>query len=548
MAVSGGARAEGPLFRVAAIMSLAQGVARTRRAKERDCRAARAAAATARSRRHGEPTRPQPGPQRGPTAGLASASRLLGRVARPLGGGEERELLGDCRVDADRVVEVRLGRARLDGHGESLRHLARVGAADVQADDPLALRLEADELGVADVVAAVRQGPLERLEVRVVHLDVVLAVQLDRLLLGEPDRAVLERCVHRRRHHRVVHQRALPGVQPVGEQLARLDRDRSELGSRRRRVERLAVDDVADGVDVRHVGLLVDRRHLAVGRELDARLVDPDRARAHVPPDRKEDRVVLARADRAVGELPAHLLCTRGRRLDRRRHSALDEGHAVLLHVGLAEPGHLLVEAAQRDRAHHHRRVVPDALDEAGALESDVRGADDERAAGRRLEGEDVVGSDAQLLCAGDVRVARPAARADDDLRRRDLGHLALLVDRLDRVRVEEGCVRVVVLDAVGHEVGSVPEVEGLDVALHVAHHRLPVVLGRSNLPAKGLGVRHALAEQRRLVHELLWDAADVYAGAAETPRRARRARLDKVADGDLLAVAGGALGAGQSA
>ena len=170
----------------------------------------------------------------------------------------------------------------------------------------------------------------------------------------------------------------------------------------------------------------------------------------------------------------------------------------------------------------------------------------------------------------------------------------------------------------------------GRSRTLHVAHHRLPVVLGRGNLPAEGLGVRHALAEQRRLAGEehravrrggrghvtrrrgwrrwwrqrqrgaawrwlarlqAVWQEWRVAKGsrggawcmsffgmqptftqlrrreggrrrgragsrggeegcsrAAETPRRARRARLDKVADGDLLAVAGGALGAGQSA
>ena len=122
----------------------------------------------------------------------------------------------------------------------------------------------------------------------------------------------------------------------------------------------------------------------------------------------------------------------------------------------------------------------------------------------------------------------------------------------------------------------------GRSRTLHVAHHRLPVVLGRGNLPAEGLGVRHTLAEQRRLageehravrrggrghvtrrrgwrrwwrqrqrgaawrwlarlqavwqewrvakgsrrwrlVHELLWDAADVYAAAAEGGRPSER-------------------------
>ena len=48
-----------------------------------------------------------------------------------------------------------------------------------------------------------------------------------------------------------------------------------------------------------------------------------------------------------------------------------------------------------------------------------------------------------------------------------------------------------------------------------------------------------------------LWSVAgapDVDASAAQAPGRARRRRLDEVADGDLLAILGSRLGAGEAA
>ena len=79
------------------------------------------------------------------------------------------------------------------------------------------------------------------------------------------------------------------------------------------------------------------------------------------------------------------------------------------------------------------------------------------------------------------------------------------------------------------------PKVERLDVRLHVADHRLPLVADAvRHLPSVVLGVLEALAKERRLVHQLLRDAADVDAGAAEAPCRASRRWLDKVADGNL--------------
>ena len=91
-------------------------------------------------------------------------------------------------------------------------------------------------------------------------------------------------------------------------------------------------------------------------------------------------------------------------------------------------------------------------VDKAGALEGHIRGADDEGLAGRRLEREDVVGGDAVLARPREFRVLWPAAHRDHKGVGSDGGLLALFVDRLDGVRVEEGGKGVVVLDIVAHQ------------------------------------------------------------------------------------------------
>mmetsp|Transcript_17232 Transcript_17232/g.42877 ORF Transcript_17232/g.42877 Transcript_17232/m.42877 type:complete len:582 (+) Transcript_17232:211-1956(+) len=500
--------------------------------------------------RAARPREPAIGPalRAGRRAGLASAARLLGALARALGRGQGGELLGGGGVDADGVVEVGLGRAQLHAESEALRDLARVGAADVQAEHAHVLADVAHELRVARVVAAVRHRPLERLVVGVEDLDVGLTVGLDGHLLGKAARAVLEGRVHGGGHERVVHRGGALAVQPRGEQLARLDGDGGELGGVGRRLELSAVDDVADRVDVRHVGLLVLRGDLVVGVDLHARRLEAHARGARVAPHGEHDRVELVRGGGAVLERPGHLLASRVELLHRSGHGALDELGAVLRHVVLHLSGHLLVEAAQRDGAHHDGRVEAHPVDEAGTLECDVRCAHDERLAGRRLEAEDVVGGDAVLLGSRDVGVAGPAARRDDEGVRGDARLLALLVDRDHRLLVDESSEGVVVLDRVGHEVGSVAEVERLDVHHHVAHHRLPVVLRLGHLPPVRGRVLDALAEQSRLVHQLLGDAPDVDAGAAQAPGRALGRRLDEVADRDLLAILGSRLGASEAA
>lgn len=73
------------------------------------------------------------------------------------------------------------------------------------------------------------------------------------------------------------------------------------------------------------------------------------------------------------------------------RHVAADELHVVARQAIADQLGHLLIEAAQQDRAHHHCHIKAEAGQEAGAFQGDVGGADDQRFTGAVRQREEVV-------------------------------------------------------------------------------------------------------------------------------------------------------------
>mmetsp|Transcript_24269 Transcript_24269/g.78303 ORF Transcript_24269/g.78303 Transcript_24269/m.78303 type:complete len:205 (-) Transcript_24269:1128-1742(-) len=178
-----------------------------------------------------------PPDQRGLAAGLTSATRLLGVASRTLRNRHHGTLLRDSRVNADGVVKVGLGCAAFHGHGEALCHLARMWAANVEAHDPFVLELVANDLRIAAVVTAVGKRPLERLKVRVEDFNVILAVHLDRVLLRQADRTILERSEDGRRNVGVIHLCCLAAIQTIRQELPCLDSDGRKLSSSRRRRE-----------------------------------------------------------------------------------------------------------------------------------------------------------------------------------------------------------------------------------------------------------------------------------------------------------------------
>mmetsp|Transcript_22776 Transcript_22776/g.51539 ORF Transcript_22776/g.51539 Transcript_22776/m.51539 type:complete len:475 (-) Transcript_22776:166-1590(-) len=472
----------------------------------------------------------------GPTTGLASASRLLSAHAGALRHIHGRELLNNSGVDADGVVEVGLGRTAFHRHPKTLGHLASGRSADVQTKHTLIVRDVADEFRIARIVAPVRDCPLERLEVGMVNFDVLSAVHGLGLLLRQAAAAVLERRVDGRGDIRVVHLQRPFSKHAQREQFACLDGDGRQLGQGRWRAQAVSIDDVANGVDVRHVCLLVGDGDFAIGDHLDASCLEAHTGGTDVTANCQQDGIELLRTNSAIGVLPSDLLAPLSSELDGRWDCPLDEGHSALLHVILDVRGHLLVEAAQRDGAHHYLCLETEAVDEARALQRDVRCTHSERLPRRCAHGEDVIRADAMLFCTRNVEVLGAPADGDDKFVGGDRRLLAFLIHRHDGVRVFERREGIEVLDGLAHQLCTIPKVERLNMHLHRSHHVLPFVLRHLwDVPAILFGILHGLAQLRRLVHQLLWDAANVHTRTAQAPSRACRRRLDKIADGDLF-------------
>mmetsp|Transcript_17720 Transcript_17720/g.55042 ORF Transcript_17720/g.55042 Transcript_17720/m.55042 type:complete len:412 (+) Transcript_17720:162-1397(+) len=324
--------------------------------------------------------------RRGRAAGaLTSAALGLGILARALGDVQRGERLRGRRVDAHGAVEVGLGGAHLHAHREALRHLGGVGPQVVEAHHALVVGQVAHQLGHAGAVLAVRLAlvlfvvcaPLQRLEVLDVHLHVVRAVLLHSVLLANADGAVLERREDSCGHGVVLHRDGAAVVQPLGQQHARLDGHRRELLPR--------LEHVANGVNVRYVGLLAGRVDLAVLlHRLHAARLQAQLLGERLAPDRKHHRVVVrvgVEAHVQIVKRGFHLALLGLLKLG--GHRAADELGAMVFHVLDDLLGHLLIEAAQEDGAHHDGDVQPERGEQPRRLQRDVASADDERLAWR---------------------------------------------------------------------------------------------------------------------------------------------------------------------
>lgn len=75
----------------------------------------------------------------------------------------------------------------------------------------------------------------------------------------------------------------------------------------------------------------------------------------------------------------------------------------------------------------------------------------------------------------------------------------------------------------------------------------LPAVGGGSDIPAERLGILDVSAVKTGLVHQLLGDASDVHARAAEAPCRPSGGGFHEVEDCDLAPQSGRLLGHGQT-
>mmetsp|Transcript_127284 Transcript_127284/g.249401 ORF Transcript_127284/g.249401 Transcript_127284/m.249401 type:complete len:460 (+) Transcript_127284:277-1656(+) len=452
-------------------------------------------------------------PGDGGRAPLGSAAALLQHSTFHLlvrdGGVGFRE----SRVDADGVVQLLLGATALEGHGQALDDLARVGPQDVDADHTLVLALVNDELHVAFVTIRASMAvsaPLEGHCDGVIDLHILLPEDFPGLVLAESNRAELQRREHGRGDIGEVHELRRAAEQPPSKKPAGLDGNRGKL--------RLPVANIANGVNVRHSGLVrfVHRQLPVLLEVVQAGGFDVEQSGAARSADRHEHGVVDAIF--LVVHEDAHLAISS--LLELVRHHLASELDAVALHIGADLLGHVLVEAAQQDRADHDCDVKAEAGDEAGALERDVGSPDDKRFPRRLLLPEDVVRADAALLSAGVIAVARPAPAGDEAVFEGRFLHIALGILQLDRVRILEGRVGVVVLDILGPEIRLRAPVQRLDVVVDLRHHVRPAVRGLG-VPTDSVGVALHFPVQRADVHQFFRDATDIDASTTKTPSRA---------------------------
>mmetsp|Transcript_3273 Transcript_3273/g.6879 ORF Transcript_3273/g.6879 Transcript_3273/m.6879 type:complete len:504 (+) Transcript_3273:389-1900(+) len=383
------------------------------------------------------------------------------------------------------------------------------------------------------------QGPLEGDEVGVVDLELTAGELGLGILLGKANGPVLERGENSSGNIGIVHGLVRAIEEAAGEHLARLDGHRRQLGA--------ALHDVPDGIDVGHGSLLKLADHLPVLRvRLDTHGVAAELGGVGAAADGPEDGVVDIGG--AVGE--RHLDSAVRLLLELRGGHALPELHAVVLHVSADLVGDLPVEAPEEDGPDGDSGVKAKAGEEAGALEGDVGGPDAQGLAGGLLQAEQVVGRDGEVAPLA-IDGGGPPSRGDDEPAARDRRHLPLLVSDLERVCVDKLAQSVLVSDILLAEVDAVVEVEAANVVLDALAHLDPVVAGlllRNCEPERSRVLREDSADEGGVVHELLRDAANVDARAAEAPGGAGGRGLDIVEDGSLGAKARGLLGGGEAA
>ena len=99
-------------------------------------------------------------------------------------------------MDSDQVIKVSLGCSHLQSYSKALSHFSSIGSKIVEAHHLLSLTLDTDQLQITRVLRSVRHGPLQRPEVLMIHLQVVLAILLDRVLFTETTGSILQRSEH----------------------------------------------------------------------------------------------------------------------------------------------------------------------------------------------------------------------------------------------------------------------------------------------------------------------------------------------------------------
>ena len=190
------------------------------------------------------------------------------------------------------------------------------------------------------------------------------------------------------------------------------------------------------------------------------------------------------------------------------------------------EGAHVVVEAAQDLLAPAELgHVRAEAMEDRRELACDVAAADDDQPLGKARQVEDLVRADRELG-ARHFRRNRPASGGDDDVR----GAMANAVD-LDFVRADELGPAADHGRSGAFEQLAVDAVEAADLRGAARLQGRPVEARRADAPAEAACLGEALGVMRGEAVQLLRNAAEVDAGAAE-----RRV----LGDGDARAALGG--------
>ena len=191
---------------------------------------------------------------------------------------------------------------------------------------------------------------------------------------------------------------------------------------------------------------------------------------------------------------------------------------ALLAHLLGKRLAYVTIEAAQEERpAVELDDAAAHAVEDAGELAGDIAAAHDGDARGKPRQKEGLVRGDGVLL-AGNFRHHGPAACRDQDAlglgrAARDLHAMGIAQDRAGRDDLDARLLEELAIDAI----------EPCDLGVLVGNEARPVEVPLADRPAEARRVLEMRAVMAGIDKELLGDAADVDAGAAQVALLGKR-------------------------
>ena len=394
-----------------------------------------------------------------------------------------------------RVVELRLGQPGLDADRHRLQNLRRIRPDHVRTDH-LVARFVDDEFIQRTLVAS-GEHVAHRPEIRGEDLD--RAIMVARRRLAQPDAAERRVGEYRARDGAVIDPPAPGAKQSVGNGMALADGDGRQLHP---------VGDIADGMDVRHIGLAVgiDADGAAVvecnpgGRKRQPFDIGP-------PPDRPQEHIGFDRL--AIAEVHGDGVTRFFQPVEPAVQFEID----ALGHRNAEQPfGERRFPIAQdRLAAVDQRHLDAQFMEHPGEFIGDIAAAGDDHAARQRWQVKYLVGGDAKLGTR-DLGNERPRPGGDKDV----AGGIVPAIDG-NGMRIDEAGVAMQRRHLVAVEGGLVQAVEPVDLGQHIVTQRRPVETLAADLPAVALRIDEILGEMCAIDEQFLGHTAPDDAGAANT-------------------------------